>query len=265
MGLLNKASESGLVKEQPVPAALDKPLLKKSNSVGLLKKSLNLADSNNRLDFFEFINKYDLQLCAVFNSQNGIFCIEQSAGLDGESICLSVSTADFWSGINQNQISDVLPFYQFFSSRLKDSIKNLNVYKRADGRIFLYCYGENQKASLQNDIENLKMPFAAFTSESATSLITVDYLEAIESLVLSQTKSQEKQRLIQAVSNQLYFNLLKNFPLPSHVIYEKTGTFKLDFINAKELPLEVLSNHLRLESEFVLGNHSQLISVEAEQ
>ena len=57
MGLLQKLSDSALntpVKQEPVE---NKPVvIKKSNSVGLLKKSLlaNTTSDSRRLDFFEF-------------------------------------------------------------------------------------------------------------------------------------------------------------------------------------------------------------------
>ena len=270
MGLLNKVSGSGLVKEnqKPVPAAVkDTPPVKKSNSVGLLKKSLNLANSNDRLDFFEFLDKYNIQLCAVFNSQNDVYCVDYSAGLDGESICCSVSTKDFWNGINNNQTLDPLPFYQFFSSQLKDSIKNLKVYKKSNGQIYLYCTPDSNTALLNKDIEKLnEVPFTFNTSSLSKGGIhfQIDYQEAIESLVLSNTKSSEKHRLMDSISRQLYFNLLKYFPAPSNVIFVKSGVFKIELNKADELPFEVISNHLRLESSFVLGKHSELISIEAE-
>ena len=158
MGLLNKLSESGLVKEEKKPAVLDKPIVKKSNSVGLLKKSLNMTNSSNRLDFFNFIKKYNLQICAVFNSQNDVYCVEHSCGLDGESICLSVSTRDFWDGISQDD-QDTLPFYQFFSAKIKDKISNLNFFKADNGNIFLFQSDKEILNSIYTDIENLSFEF----------------------------------------------------------------------------------------------------------
>ena len=127
MGLLQKLSDTGIeppAKEpQPVP---DKPVvLKKSNSVGLLKKSL-YASENRGLDFFEFTGKYNLEMCAILKNTDGEYRIQNCVGFDGESICLSVSTVDFWEGtINQankgfsfnTDSSDALPFFQFFSKK----------------------------------------------------------------------------------------------------------------------------------------------------
>ena len=264
MGLLDRVSESGLVQEKPAPVAVDIPPVKKSNSVGLLKKSLDIADSKNRLDFFEFINKYDLPLCASFSCNKDIYCIEESFGLDGESICLSISTQDFWAGINQNSVKDPLPFYQFFSKKLKDSIENLKVYKKSDGRIFLFSSPDNFGSFIYSDIEKIKKSDITFNKKIPENLITIDYSEAIESLVISYSKSNENERLIKALSNELYYNLLKYFPQPDKLYYFDTGIFKLDFYHASDLPLDLLSNHLRYMSEFILGEHSQLMSVKAE-
>ena len=260
MGLLDRLSENGLVQEtpKPQPVVQDKPLVKKSNSVGLLKKSLNMASNINRLDFFDFIQKYDLQICAVFNSQNGVYCVEHSAGLDGESICLSVSTSDFWDGINPQ--SDILPFYQFFSAKLKDNLKNLKCYKANDGRIYLFNSSKDVPLSIYSDINNLT--FEPSTTSISNANYKIDYSEAIESLVLSQSKTKETKRLIQAISEQLYFNLLQNFPEPSVVLNEHNGKFTIAYCEQQEIPFEVISNHLKFESEFVLGNNAELLSVE---
>ena len=139
MGLLQKLSENGLEPEKKEEPVLDKPVvLKKSNAVGLLKKSL-LASENRRLDFFEFTGKYNLEMCALLKNQNGTYSITACTGIDGESICLSTSTQDFWAGtISQpNKLiysydmstSDALPFLQFFSSKLKKQIKSFNIIK----------------------------------------------------------------------------------------------------------------------------------------
>ena len=121
MGLLQKLSDSALntpVKQEPVE---NKPVvIKKSNSVGLLKKSLlaNTTSDSRRLDFFEFTGKYNLEICALLKNENGNYRITNCLGLDGESICLSVSTEDFWEGI----IPDAEKLYTFNNSPIESKI-----------------------------------------------------------------------------------------------------------------------------------------------
>ena len=270
MGLLDRVSESGLVKEkdQPAPAAQDIKIEKKSNSVGLLKKSLDIASNADRLDFFNFVKKYNLSICAIFSCENGIYCIEKSAGLDGESICLSLSTQDFWNGISDEDTNDILPFYQFFSKKLKDSIKNLHLIKSDNGKIILFTSDSPVSDEIYGDLRILKDDF--YKTENTpineaspdTYCYMIDYSEAVESLVLTLTKSDEKKRLMSAIFKQIYFNLLKNFPEPCNVYHIQEGTFKIAYKSEQEIPFEVISNHLRLESEFVLENHSELIAIE---
>ena len=269
MGLLDRVSESGLVKEQPAPAAQDIKIEKKSNSVGLLKKSLDIASNADRLDFFKFIEKYNLSICAVLSYQNGIYCIEKSAGLDGESICLSVSTQDFWNGISDEDSKNILPFYQFFSQKIKDTLKELRLIKSDNGKIFLFTADTPVSDEIYGDIRILKDDFykteentQSQQDSSNTYSYIIDYSEAVESLVLTLTKSDEKKRIMSAIFKQIYFNLLKNFPSPCKVFYVQEGTFKIVYNSEQAIPFEVISNHLRLESEFVLSNHSSLIAIE---
>ena len=267
MGLLNRVSESDIAKEEK-PVALDKPLVKKSNSVGLLKKSLGMAGNENRLDFFEFIHKYKLSLCAVFNSQNNEYCVEHSTGLDAKSICLSVSTADFWNGIQDKQDDNSLPFYQFFSDKLKDNIKNVKCYKTPNGKILLYRCDSKPAEDFYKTADSLgfEVKHSDLSKPSANSLFyKIDFSEAIDSFVIANAKPEQKDRLINAISYELYINLLKNFPEPAKVICIKPGLFKaaVPLESDQQLPIEVISNHIRLENQFVLEKDSELINVES--
>ena len=272
MGLLQKLSDSGLDTQKQETPALDKPgANKKSNTVGLLKKSL-MASDNRRLDFFEFTGKYNLEMCALLKNQNGTYSITACTGIDGESICLSTSTQDFWAGtITQaNKLiysydmstSDALPFLQFFSSKLKKQIKSFNIIKTKNNSIFIFfnkppVVNEEFILDIQT-IENTDILFEN-SIENSNSLYSykIDFSEALESFILSNSKNQVHFSTV--IVNELYHNLCINFPAPSKLLYSSKGSFTL--FTDEQLPIELLYNHIKLESNFILDNHSELLSV----
>ncbi len=274
MGLLQKLSENGLEppKKEVLPVE-DKPVvLKKSNSVGLLKKSL-MASEVHKLDFFEFTGKYNLEICALFKNQEGTYKISNCIGFDGESICLSVSTADFWDGtITQPHklysfsanSSEALPFFQFFSKALKEKIYSIQIIKTNDNSILLACNAEFKDTSTIFDeleiTQNIQIDFNegnAGVSQNYAASYTLDFSEALESFILSNSKNDIKFTKI--ILDEIYFNLQKNFPSPDFVEYSPKGKFKLYI--SQLLPVELLYNHIRYENSFILANHSELLSV----
>ena len=92
----------------------------------------------------------------------------------------------------------------------------------------------------------------------------IDFTQALESFAQANSKAEQKERIINAISYELYINLLKNFPEPAKVICIKPGLFKaaMPLAQEQELPIEVISNHIRLENQFVLEKDSELINVE---
>ena len=274
MGLLQKLSETGLEPQKNEQPVVDKPvILKKSNSVGLLKKSLQ-ASENRRLDFFEFTGKYNLQICAILKNVNGTYKIQNCIGFDGESVCLSVSTPDFWDGtITQIQnlysyditSSQSLPFFQFFSNELKPLIKTISIIKTQNESIFLIC---NNTITPDSDffldlevVENTETDFTRnqkpLISNSFAHCFELNFSEALESFILSNSKNNAE--FSKVILNELYYNLYINFPEPEKIEYSKNGIFTLGV--SEEIPVELLYNHLRIECGFVLGKHSELISV----
>ena len=274
MGLLQKLSETGLDSTNENKPALDKPVVqKKSNSVGLFRKSL-MASENRRLDFFEFTGKYNLKICAVLKNQDGSYRINSCIGFDGKSVCLSASSADFWDGtISQiNKLysfdaasSDALPFFQFFSNELKEKINSIQIIKTQNNSIFFLCNNSlNEDSNLIADLEAVENTPIAFGSKNAAAnnsdfaqIFEINFSEALESFVLSNSKHDVQ--FSKVILNELYYNMCQNFQQPDKLDYSEDGKFILYVKN--ELPVELLYNHLKIECSFVLANHSELINV----
>lgn len=275
MGLLQKLSKDGLDQAKAESPVLDKPIIqKKSNSVGLLKKSL-MASHYDKLDFFEFIHKYNLSLCSLLKPHDGFYCISKSFGFDGQSICLSYSTKDFWDGTikDKNNLytfktntSEILPFYQFFSDKLKEKIQLLYLFKFDNDSIFIFISDSNYTISQDfvYDLQNTDFESEFYIDKDELVSNTFDYeidlSEAIESFVLSNTKANKL--IIEAISEQIYINLITYFPKPSKIQITETGKYKLLYCIPQALPLELLTAHLQNQIKFILDNHSELISIE---
>ena len=279
MGLLDRLSAAGAqVKPEPKPAADKTIIQKKSNTVGLLKKSLGVDTTpvvekvietpKDRLDFFDFIQKHSIQYAALFTLCNGIYCAEYSAGFDGVSVCQSVSTKDFWDGLalqkftpytfntNNNTIG---PLYQFFSSFLKDKIDSICVYRTQDDSIFVFC-----NFSLYEDLKNIGFVDVSFDKQlpaNITQSFSIDFSEAIESFIIANHKSEYKDRIFTAFSNALYFRLKTAFNEESGVELIQEGQFKIIIDSPDTIPFELISNHLRLDCSYILNEHSQLLSI----
>ena len=279
MGLLQKMSDNGITPKKTVIAVEDKvPVQKKSNSVGLLKKSMILSNDDG-LDFFEFLKGHDIKICSLLKQNSDANYIASKAiGLDAHSICMSVSTNDFWQGIIKQQDhiysysqndSAILPFYQFFSKKIKDQIKFLNIVQRSSsGEILIFCTNEllTNSSIIINEIKKLKtadeIPFAKSENETSGSSYTLDFSEAIQSFILANYKSPYQKTFEQTIEQAISFELLKNFPAPDKVIKLGSARYKIVYSSDQKIPLEVFSNHLRFNSSFFLDEHSQLLSVE---
>ena len=273
MGLLQKLSDQGLESKKVEQPLQDKPVIqKKSNSVGLLKKSL-MAGEPHRLDFFEFAGKHNLEIAAILKNKNNTYRIENCIGFDGESICLSVSTFDFWQGTitNENQIysynassSEALPFFQFFSKKLQDKIQAIHIIKTNNNSIFFICNKDIQATTdFIKDLEGVENTEVTFEKSSAlqnqnfSNSYIIDFSEALESFVLSNSKNDIQ--FTKVIINEIYNNLCISFPEPQAIEYSVKGQFTLRL--SEELPVELIYNHIRIESSFILGNHSELLSI----
>ena len=233
MGLLQKLSDSGLdiVKEEKT--ALDKPVLQvKSNSVGLLRKSLNANSDYPGLDFFEFAGKYNLEIASILKCRNSSYQIQNCTGYDGESICLSKSSQDFWQGTITKtntlysynaQAPSALPFFQFFSNELKEKIQTINIIKTADNSIFFIF----NKSLVADDafikdlkgVENTKVNFEKADNslpQNISVCLTIDFSEALESFVISNSKNDVTYSKV--ILEELYYRLCKNFSSPDKLL-----------------------------------------------
>ena len=279
MGLLQKLSDSGLDNKKEIKPAVDKNVIHtKSNSVGLLKKSLYATGDNHRLDFFEFTNKYNLEIVSLLIKQDQSYKIKNSLGFDGESICLSASTADFWDGTikTANQLysykaedSQALPYFQFFSKKLKEKINSINIIKCSNDSIIFICNKEvDFTPDFIADLNSLQANAYDFNNQKdyqktpeAKQILTIDYSEALESFVLSNSKNE--LYFSKVILGELFYSLKKNFTAPDKIEYSDNYCFTLYLNNF--IPIELLYNHLKIENHFILDNHSELISITQSQ
>lgn len=264
MGLLQKLSDTEVVAEKK-PAALveDKKVIqKKSNTVGLLKKSLNVS-TDDSLDFFEFIKKYSIQYAAFLTRVNNFYYAEYSSGLDGKSIINSVSTVDFWDGIFKNNPehqrftnddNSITTFYQFFSSQLKEKITSLDIFKYDNG-ILIVC---NKKAFSINEII---LPEINYLSSFAKPETQLNFTEAIDSFILSSDKAMYKQQLSKALANALYIKLVIGLDKICDLNFVSDGVYNITVKNKTELPFELLSTHLKFDCSYLLEKNSELLTI----
>lgn len=282
MGLLQKLSDTVVeAPKKPQPVKDKITIQKKSNTVGLLKKSLNVSkpstvsvtppadEPKDRLDFFEFIKEHSINFSALFIRENNIYYSQFSTGMDGLSICSSVSTVDFWDGLITQKCklytfnsrdNSIGPLYQFFSDKLKDKIDRVCIYKSRDDSILLFC-----NYSPDSEFEKTGFIDAAFVHTQVSKpsqIFEADFTEAIESFIIANHKTEYKDQIFTAISNAIKQRLNKAFDTESCVKTIEDGKFSILIASKDFIPYELISNHLRLDCSYILNEHSQLLSVE---
>ncbi len=279
MGLLQRMSDSGISEKKEMPVVSKKPEQKKSNSVGLLKKSL-IISNEDELDFFEFLKRYEIKAFSILEPVEGTenYISKRSMGLDVKSVCKSFSTKAFWNGLIKAGTlytfykgnTDILPLYQFFSDKLKDTINIIHIFKRKKGQIFIFIPKDNDCSSTLTTEELEKLDFNFewkpennnFNSDKGLCTYLLDFSEAIQSAILSEAKNQFTEILTKTIEDMLYSEFIKNFSAPSKIEPQGNSKFLVQIFTDEEIPLELFSNHLRLSTSFYLEEHSQLIAVE---
>lgn len=288
MGLLQKVSDSKVVSTKPETTTVTSlPVQQKSNSVGLLKRSLNLSKNTSKedgLDFFEFIQVNNISICSllIYDTVNDKYVANSSIGLDADSICMSVSTKDFWCGILTqdnylytflNTDNSILPLYQFFSKKLIEKIECLYAVKRTDGIILLFStQTKPQTETIIHDISRIEInpeQKKSYTSASDKYKTQSDYYlyelqfsEAVDSFILSKYKSNFSQTFKKTIYENIFYELLQNFPEPSFIGSNSKGKIRIGCCLDHEIPFELLSNHLKFNLSFILNEHSQLLIIE---
>lgn len=282
MGLLDKLS--GFTSE---PVEEVKPETnstnQKSNTVGLLKRSM-LLTTRNRLDFFEFVNKYHFPLCAIFTNTESNLLITDSYGFDSESILKSKSTMDFWKGSlseynkwNFFKASDstITPFYQFFSFEMQDKIKGLYIYAFEDkneiSKILLVAYpNEIQKDFSQEIIQDFGILTPEVSEEKQqisipenNSLYTYKLIieEAVNDLLSNINNNNEISIFSKAITREIYYSLITAFGNKS-LVELGDNYIKLNFISEEQLPAALYEAHIKNNLKNKLAKASEYLSLE---
>lgn len=240
--------------------------------MGLLLKASEL-DLSKKLAFTDFINSFDLKLCAIFTKKDNIFFIQNSVGFDGISIISSISTLDFWNGIcpvlnktydfsrSQKNIS---PLLQFFSFSLTDNINSISIIKITDDSIFMLC-NKQISQEMKNQLFYLsdfqqKINFENLLNIQLKNLVAFNY-----EIDLSESLNSFLQ--INNCKNNFFFNSIMNeifnrfFCFYSKGLSVKINENKINvvFLAKDNFSQELVLNHLIFELKQVLDDCSQII------
>ena len=262
----------------------------KSNSVGLLRKII-LMDEKNRLDFFDYVDKYKLSQCAILRQHEGLFQISSCFGFDSKSILKSVSTEAFWNGLipkkNKPYLfsrrdNSIQPLFQFFSDNIIDSISSIILYKTKSNVILLASSADiekliDDKEFFKNfneldtyDVKYAFSPnpadlFGGFKSSNKSntySIYKIELSDAINDFMLinkeNLTQNQDTH-FKQVIFYNVYYTLKKCFP--DHRLEEAATTIKLFIPGDTGLPEKMLTKHLQLLLKEILGESSFQIQI----
>ena len=255
----------------------------KSNSVGLLKRIIRMNEKN-RLDFFDYVNKYNLSQCAVLRLNNGVFQISSCYGFDSSSILKSISTVDFWDGLApkkdtpqlfSKKDNSIQPLYQFFSEKLIETIDSIILYRSQDD-VILFCSSSSIEELLKNEdfftqfciLEKYDFDFAfsdqavyeddSKSNEKNEDLYIINLFESIQDFIQAQTISDnQKLHFGQVIFYNIFYTLKKGFP---HNVFEEAD-YTIYLYNKEAIPEKLLTNHLKCTLVDILGESSSKISI----
>lgn len=256
----------------------------KSNSVGLLKRIIRMNEKN-RLDFFDYVNKYNLSQCAVFRLNNGVFQIDTCYGFDCNSILKSVSTVDFWNGLIPQKNTPLLfskkdnsiqPLYQFFSDNLIDTIDSIVLY-RSQEDVILFCSSSSIETLIEDkdfftqfcSLDKFDFDFAFSNDDiyfndnpaaAKANTYIINLYDSIKDFIENQNISEnQKLHFEQVIFYNVFYSLRKCFP--KNPMEEADYAINLYLQARNSIPKRMLEKHLKLTLNDILGESSSKIKI----
>ena len=256
----------------------------KSNSVGLLKRIIRMNEKN-RLDFFDYVNKYNLSQCAVFRLNNGVFQIDTCYGFDCNSILKSVSTVDFWNGLISQKNTPLLfskkdnsiqPLYQFFSDNLIDIIDSIVLY-RSQEDVILFCSSSSIETLIEDkdfftqfcSLDKFDFDFAFSNDDiyfndnpaaAKANTYIINLYDSIKDFIENQNISEnQKLHFEQVIFYNVFYSLRKCFP--KNPMEEADYAINLYLQARNSIPKRMLEQHLKLTLNDILGESSSKIKI----
>ena len=261
----------------------------KSNSVGLLRRIIRMNEKN-RLDFFDYVNKYNLSQCAILRLHNGFFQISSCYGFDCNSIIKSISTVDFWNGLipekNTPRLfsrkdNSIQPLYQFFSDNLIDTIDSIILYRSQDD-VILFSSSDSIENLIDDkdffnnfsslDTFDFKFAFSdddVFYDNSSLEHVNksntyiINLFDSIKSFIDNQNISDNQKLYFgQVIFYNVFYTLKKCFP--KNLIDAENYSIKLHMTVRNSIPIKMLEQHLKLTLNDILYNCSSKIQIKFE-
>lgn len=244
--------------------------------MGLIAKAGSLEPSTG-LAFSDFVNKYKLRFCAVFEKDKNAFYIKNSIGFDGSSIISSCSTADFWDGICSSikelnifarENGTLKPLLQLFSFAQKDDIAAVSIFRLSQTKILMVCNQSFPKECTADldCLEDKRNPIRLgtinhlITSKSKVIKMQIDFKDAADSFVQAQVIDRQRAEIFRkSVYNEISNRFLCFFA--KHVSFcPNEHTVRAIFVVTRDLTKEHLINHIILNLSGVIGRYAEKIS-----
>lgn len=223
--------------------------------MGLLSKA-NLLDTNQEktsgLAFSNFVRKYNIKCCALFEKVNDNYIITNSIGFDFNSIIKSKSTIDFWNGLNES--SDLSIFKQFFSSELSEKIKTINVKKINSEKILMLCNSIITE-SIKSDLQSLTAENSICEYENITN-------KNVQFSKIELKINNVDTTFISSISEEI-FNRLINFYFKEIKILKNMNTIKLMVPVNETFESQLFNKHLLLNFSDIFQNPTEYIIIES--
>lgn len=244
--------------------------------IGLLQKANLLL--NERLAFFDFLQKNNFPNCAILQNKSNFYIIFQSFGFDGDTILRSFSSYDFWQGTLpiQNQIYNfdigelnINQFFQFFSENQNEKINSLSIFKSKNSEILIFI-NENiskkilydfEKLNLEKKITNKKKDFLSLNKNNLLHF-TLNLNFCVENFIKSKKiNNLYENDFSNAIKNEIFNRIFQKFHQDFFI--EQTSQ-KIIFyaLNNREVSFEQLKKQIFNLVENIIEDNAKNIIIE---
>ncbi len=244
--------------------------------IGLLQKANLLL--NERLAFFDFLQKNNFPSCAILQNKANFYIIFQSFDFDGDTILRSFSSYDFWQGTlpNQNQIynfdinkPNINQFFQFFSENQKEKINSLSIFKSKNGKILIFI-NENitkknlydfEKLNLENKITTQNNDFLSSNKDNLLHF-TLNLNFCVENFIKSKKiNNLYENDFSNAIKNEIFNRIFQKFH-QDFFIEQNSQKFIFYTLNNKEFNFEQLKKQILNLAENIIEDNAKNIIIE---
>lgn len=246
------------------------------------------AQESANIDFCAFAGKSGFTHSGIFSLKDDFYYLSETQNLDLTTITKSLSTKDFWDGLISDKKGRIFfegeslnPFFQLFSTEIKDKIKNISIFPFSHENSTCYFFAlnfqeelnlsetefaENLRKILESKpLQNQNLPGETKLCEgfdvSNASLFIISAKLSLEE-AFKNFSSPFKELLKQTALKQLFEYLKTLFSFPNCCALGQDEEIKAVIFSKEEIDEKFLQFQLNISTKkFFLNSNMQNLLV----